>query len=259
MRFYLGTDEANWLWTGHNRHPLFVSRRRIVRYKKLQPANTRWALDSGGFTELNMYGRWQTTPHQYAAQVQRFVNEIGQLDWAAPQDWMCEPQVLRRTGLTVEQHQALTVRNYIDLKTISPQLPFIPALQGWHADDYLRHVDMYQHAGIDLTAVPIVGMGTFCRRASTRPVQQLVQRLANDGLNMHGFGVKQDGLPIMGHHLHSSDSMAWSLTARFAQTRLCDEPHRATKCVHCRTWAQQWADRVITHIGTQPEQLSYAL
>ena len=96
-----------------------------------------------------MYGEWRTTPHQYVALVQRYVNEIGWLDWAAPQDWMCEPFVLAKTGKTITEHQRLTVNNYLDLKTLSPQLPIIPALQGWQPDDYLRHAEMYEHAGIE--------------------------------------------------------------------------------------------------------------
>lgn len=255
MRFYLGTDDPHWLWDNPPPHPLFISRRRLQRYKNLKPAKTTWALDSGGFTELNMYGEWKTPPHTYIALVQRYVNEIGNLDWAAPQDWMCEPTVLAKTGKTVEQHQQLTINNYLTLKTLSPQLPIIPALQGWHPDDYLRHRDMYDRAGIDLTKAERVGMGTFCRRANLQPVQNLVYRLWEDGLKMHGFGVKQDGLPIMGHHLASADSLAWSLTARLSPTRLCGQHHRAQKCSHCRTWATVWADRVVACVGTAPYQL----
>lgn len=256
MKFYLGTDDPHWLWDNPPPHPLFISRRRLQRYKNFKPAKTTWALDSGGFTELNMYGEWKTPPHTYIALVQRYVNEIGNLDWAAPQDWMCEPTVLAKTGKTVEQHQQLTINNYLTLKTLSPQLPIIPALQGWHPDDYLRHRDMYDRAGIDLTKAERVGMGTFCRRANLQPVQNLVHRLWNDGIKMHGFGVKQDGLPIMGHHLASADSLAWSLTARLSPTRLCGQHHNAQKCSHCRTWATMWADKVIASIGTGHYQMA---
>ena len=244
MQFYLGTDEPSWLWAEPMRHRLFVSRRRLQRLKRLQPAVNRWALDSGGFTELNLYGEWRTTPHRYVALVQRYINEIGSLDWAAPQDWMCEPFVLAKTGKTVTEHQQLTVNNYLDLKTLAPQLPIIPALQGWQPDDYLRHLEMYDKAGIDLTQAPTVGMGTFCRRANLQPLQQLVTHLHDAGLSMHAFGVKQDGVPMMGHFLQSADSLAWSFTARYAKRRLCGKQHRAARCNHCKTWAAQWADNI---------------
>lgn len=258
MRFYLGTDHASWLWKEPPPYPLFISRRVLEPYRTLKRAQTRWALDSGGFTELNMFGEWRTTPYEYVAKVQRYMDEIGSLDWAAPQDWMCEPNVLAKTGLTVLEHQRRTVRNYLDLRTLSPQLPIIPALQGWEPDDYLRHRDMYDRAGIDLTAVPLVGMGTFCRRANLRPVHDLVHRLASDGISMHGFGVKRDGLPVMGPDLASADSLAWSLGARLAPGNLCGVSHKAKKCSHCRRWATMWADRVVASIGTEPLQLSIA-
>lgn len=254
MKFYLGTHLANWLWDNTPPHALFISRRRLQRYKNLKPANTTWALDSGGFTELNLYGRWETTPRQYVAQIQRYKNEIGNLDWAAPQDWMCEPFVLAKTGKTVTEHQQLTVNNYLDLKTLASHLPIIPALQGWEPDDYLRHIEMYDRAGIDLTKAPTVGMGTFCRRANLKPLHNLVYRLQQYGLKMHAFGVKQDGLPVMGNYLQSADSLAWSFTARYAPGQLCDTPHTAKKCANCRTWATRWANNVTRDIGTAPLQ-----
>ena len=45
-------------------------------------------------------------------------------------DWMCEPAMLARTGLTVAEHQAGTVANYLELRAAAPELPFIPVLQG---------------------------------------------------------------------------------------------------------------------------------
>lgn len=256
MIFYLGINDPHWLWDDPPHTALFVSRRRLERYKNFKPAQTRWALDSGGFTELNMHGKWETTPHKYVAQIQRYINELGNLDWAAPQDWMCEPFVLKKTGKTVLEHQQLTVKNFLDLKTLAPTLPIIPALQGWEPDDYLRHAEMYDQAGIDLTKEQRVGLGTFCRRANLHPVQNLVYRLWKDGLKMHGFGVKQDGLPIMGNHLASADSLAWSLTARYSPTYLCGQTHTARNCAHCRTWATKWTQKILQNSGTvgiQPE------
>lgn len=81
MRFYLGTDRANWLWNGQLTDvPLFVSHRTLKRYKTLKPATTRWALDSGGFTELLMYGQWVTKPSEYINAVRRYQDQIGSLD-----------------------------------------------------------------------------------------------------------------------------------------------------------------------------------
>ncbi|MFC4611496.1 hypothetical protein ACFO9E_27445 [Streptomyces maoxianensis] len=50
---------------------------------------TRHALDSGGFTELQNFGRWTITPAQYVSEVRRIRDEVGLLDWAAPMDWNC--------------------------------------------------------------------------------------------------------------------------------------------------------------------------
>lgn len=89
--FYLGTHQPRWL----ERYavPFFVSRRTMPKVK-LPRALARWALDSGGFTELQLYGRWTITPEEYVAEVCRFKMGVGLLDWAAPMDWMCEPQVI---------------------------------------------------------------------------------------------------------------------------------------------------------------------
>jgi hypothetical protein len=138
--FYLGTHHPNWLDLGV---PLFISDRRLRGYRRLPRARSVWALDSGGFTELSRYGAWQRgpSPAQYAARVRRYRDEIGHLAWAAPQDWMCEPIVIHGgavggqrfagTGLSVAEHQARTVANYLELRSLAPELPFVPVLQGW--------------------------------------------------------------------------------------------------------------------------------
>ncbi len=82
--------------------------------------------------------------------------------------------------------------------------------------DYLDCVRLYASAGIDLAALPRVGLGSVCRRQSTAEIAVIVAALARRGLRLHGFGVKTGGLHLYGHQLASADSMAWSYTARRA-------------------------------------------
>src|SRR5437763_3121324 len=108
--FYLGAHHPHWLALLDL--PLFVSRRRLAGRRTLPRARAAWALDSGGFTELSMHGRWTLAPAAYAAEVRRYHDAIGRLTFAAPQDWMYEPHMLARTGMTVLEHQQRTVDNY---------------------------------------------------------------------------------------------------------------------------------------------------
>jgi len=248
--FYLGTHVPNWLWRTDVRHPLFVSNRTLGRYKKLKKANVRWCLDSGGFTELGMFGTWLTTPYQYVQNVFRYWDEVGSMDWASPQDWMCEPQMLKKTGKTVKEHQHLTCHNFVLLRQLAPDMPIIPVLQGWMPDDYLQHAKMYSEYGVGLNEEPTVGVGSVCRRAKVDGMKQIFDDLSNDGLRLHGFGLKKDGIKLFGDSLQSSDSMAWSFGARMAGRKgvySCGTKHDTTKnCANCIDWAQMWADKVLT-------------
>lgn len=166
MRFYLGTHRPHWL--GDERFagvPLFLSRRMLDRYATPPRAATDFALDSGGFTELQMHGRWTSTPAQYAEEALRYRRAYGaRLQWVAPQDWMCEPIVIaggsaargivfRGTGLDVEEHQRRTVKNFVALRRLLGAL-VIPVLQGWSLADYWRCVDLYGRAGVRLADEP---------------------------------------------------------------------------------------------------------
>jgi hypothetical protein len=169
FRFFLGTHHTHWLAKAGV--PLFVSRRRLLRLRTLPRALAPWALDSGAFSELAMHGAWTVGPREYAADVRRYGDEIGLLAWAAPQDWMCEPGMLGRTGLTVDEHQRRTVANFLELRTLDA--PVIPVLQGWTSADYLRHVDAYDRAGVDLRGT-LVGVGTICRRQRSRDASAIL-------------------------------------------------------------------------------------
>src|SRR5258707_12579758 len=103
LSFYLGAHQPHWLWRAG--FPLFVSHRQLARRpRSLRPASCRWALDSGGFTELSLHGRGLTPAEDYAAAVTRYAERIGGLDFAAPPDWMCGPCMGARPALSWAAH-----------------------------------------------------------------------------------------------------------------------------------------------------------
>lgn len=246
MVFYLGTHEPSWLT--RTARPLCISRRRLARYRTWPRALGPWMLDSGGFTELSLSGRWQTSPQAYAADARRALLEIGGLCAAAPQDWMCEPLMLARTALSVPEHQRRTIDSYRQLQDLAPEVPWFPVLQGWDPADYLHHVDAYAAAGVDLSTLPLVGVGTVCRRQHTAALSAVIEPLAALGLPLHGFGIKLQGLESAGTLLASADSLAWSYHAR----RNPPLPGcRHASCSNCFRFATTWADRIQTH-ATRP-------
>jgi hypothetical protein len=264
MQFYLGTHQPHWLkderFAGV---PLFVSRRTLNKLKTPPRAGTSFALDSGGFTELQMYGRWTLNAAQYAEEVGRYIRHYGRrLRWVAPQDWMCEPLVLaggkaargiifKGTGLTVEEHQRRTVRNFIELRGLLGEV-VIPVLQGWKLQDYWRCQEMYADAGVDLASERTVGVGTICRRQATNEATQIMQTLAVDGLRLHGFGFKKTGLANCHQFMASADSTAWSDTARQNPVLLPGHgfpgpgrPRGHINCANCAEYALQWRDELL--------------
>jgi hypothetical protein len=239
--FLLGTHQPGWL--ARLDVPLMVSHRTLRTRQTLPRALGPWALDSGGFTELALHGRWQTTTAAYAAAVARYADQIGRLAWAAPQDWMCEPAMVARTGLSVARHQALTVDNYCTLRQLAPTLPFVPVVQGWDLPSYLACVTRYQASGVDLTAAPLVGLGSVCRRQASGEIAAIAAELARAGLRLHGFGVKLRGLAGYADLLDSADSLAWSYAARRRPPLPGCHGHKT--CANCPRYALGWRARVL--------------
>jgi hypothetical protein len=268
--FLLGTHQPGWL--SRAGVPLFVSDTRLRGYKTLPRAAAPWAPDSGGFTALKQEGRWTVRPIDYIRRLRRYRDEIGNMLWAAPQDWMCEPIIInggwvngqyfvgthrfldphniRTDADMIAEHQRRTVLNYVELRTLDASLPIIPVVQGWQPGDYLRCVELYWTlARIDLTATPLVGVGSVCRRQGTHEAGQILAALHRAGLTrLHGFGFKVDGIAAYGHLLASADSMAWSDGARKYGRRTgllmpgCTPgPHHPAKnCANCLPYALRW-------------------
>ncbi|GLZ30826.1 hypothetical protein Lesp02_30150 [Lentzea sp. NBRC 105346] len=245
MKFFLGIHQPIWL-TRVRDIPLLVSHRRLGHRRTLPRSVTEWALDSGGFTELQLHGHWQTNEKDYVQAVRRYADEIGNLAWAAPQDWMCEQSILKRTGLTVREHQRRTVRNLVRLRELAPEVPWVPTLQGWKLSDYERCADLYHRAGIDLAAEPLVGIGTVCRRQSSADVELIMRTFATRNLNLHGFGIKITGLNRYAETLSSSDSMSWSRRGRYIPG--CGPSHRTES--NCLRFALSWYRRIQTTLGS---------
>ncbi len=256
--FWLGTGETHWVETLNV--PLFVSARRLDRLRgrgdKFRHAGTPTAIDSGGFTELSMFGGWQTSADDFGGRMYRFMDEgFGYVSWAAPQDWMCEPDMIAKTGLSVREHQERTVENFLYLREEFSHAPWIPVLQGYQLDEYLECERMYQDAGVDLTA-SLVGLGSVCRRQNTDDIGRIVATFAGKGYRLHGFGVKADGLRRYGHLLESADSQAWSFGARQRKIKLDGCAH-AGPCSSCPRYALQWRETVLA--AMRADQRGYEL
>lgn len=241
FKFYLGTHETHWL--NQSFKPLFVS---INRFRKRSwiPKDIQcdWALDSGGFTELTLHGKYIHSYKQYASEVQHLFNTTQPMDFAAPQDWMCEPFMIKKTGLSIARHQVLTTVNFIQLQQHSPHLPFIPVIQGYSKNDYLRHIDLYDKMSINLSSFDRVGVGSVCRRQHTDEIKEIFEAIKNRNIKIHAFGVKTQGLIKYQHLISSADSMAWSFQARHRPPL---KNHQHKTCSNCISYAFLWRENLI--------------
>jgi len=245
--FYLGTHRPAWL--GVAPFPLCISRRQLAKraaqHRGLPRAQHRWLLDSGGFSELTLFGEWRTSTSEYIAEVRHYSQAVGRLELAAPQDWMCEPGMLAKTGKSVAEHQSLTVQNYLELKSRAPELPWFPVLQGWWPADYLRHIEAYSRAGVELADERVVGLGSVCRRQGTLLIAQIVEGLCELGLRLHGFGFKVSGLRRAWKSLRSADCAAWSAEAG-RKPPLPGHSHK--HCNNCYDYAGLWRARILSEL-----------
>lgn len=249
--FFLGAPDASWL--PRSSTPLMLSRSRLADRKAPLPTSAvPWYLDSAAFTELEQHGRWTLDAYGWAQLARRWGDEAGQLVAIATQDWLCTPTALDRTGLTIERHQDLTTLSYLELREYAPELPWVPTLQGWLAEDYLEHAALYELLGVDLAAQPLVGVGSIAMRQEGPEAERILWAVHDVlGLrNVHAYGAKELGLRRWGWAVSSADSMAWSMIARREARKACAADH--ADCRNCITWAEQWA-RIVAPLVGGPE------
>lgn len=238
--FYVGLHQPS---DAQHFERAFVSVNRLRGRRK--PVGAReWIMDSGAFTEIATHGCYRQGVESYAAEVNRWAYPGSGLVAAVAQDWMCEPWMVAKTGLSVAAHQRLTIERYDALLPLVRGVYVMPVLQGYLAADYLLHLDMY---GDRLAPGAYVGVGSVCKRNTNVGAIEgilLAIKRARPDLRLHGFGLKSTALgsALVRDALHSADSMAWSFSAR-RQGRNANDWREA----------RRWVDR----IEGQPVQMGW--
>lgn len=212
MQFYVGLHQPS---DAHHFERCMVSINRLENRRSDFPANT-WMLDSGAFMVLKQHGRYLTPAAAYGQQVKRWA-KCGNLVAASSQDYMCEPFILARTGLSVLEHQRLTIERYDVIRAeVAGAAYILPVLQGFRPQEYVAHIRQY---GDRLAMGAWVGVGSVCKRntdPSAIKAVLLAIKAERPDLRLHGFGVKTTELQsgTIRSLLHSADSMAWSFADR---------------------------------------------
>jgi len=194
----------------------FISAHALRRRRSSFPVRW-WVLDSGAFRTIELHGGYPHGVEEYAALIRRYAGN-GRLLAAVSQDYMCEGFMLAKTGLTVAEHQRLTIERYDALLACDVAgVRIMPVLQGYAPEDYAAHVRAY---GDRLAPRAWVGVGSVCKRngrpGAIEAVLLAIKRERPD-LRLHGFGTKLTALgsQLVRRLLFSADSMAWSFAARY--------------------------------------------
>ncbi len=186
MTFFIGLHQPS---DAHHFDRCMISIDRLRGRKGGFPVG-EWMLDSGAFTELATHGRYREEPEAYAAAVNRWAVN-GRLICAVTQDSMCEPFMLTKTGLTIQQHQQRTIERYDRIRAaVAPHLHVLPVLQGYAPEEYVAHIRQY---GGRLPFGMWVEVGSVCKRNGNPKALEAVlpaSKTERPDLRLHGFGLK---------------------------------------------------------------------
>lgn len=210
-RFFVGLHQPS---NAQHFSSSFISVNRLRNRRGLVTGG-QWIMDSGAFTEISKHGGYRHSVEEYAESVKRW-NAHPDCVGVVSQDYMCEPFILEKTGMTVGEHQRLTIERYDTLLHAAPGCNILPVLQGYQPAEYADHLEQY---GERFPLNSWVGVGSVCKRNSTPDsVFQVLSAIKSvrPDLNLHGFGLKITALKAscIRELLFSADSMAWSYHAR---------------------------------------------
>lgn len=200
---------------------LFISITRLMNRRstlKFQD-DAEIIIDSGAFNELRKWGKYRYSVQEYGATLKMLKSLFGEhLIAAVTQDYMCESFMLDRTGLTVAEHQRLTIERYDALLQCETGCYIMPVLQGYKPEEYVDHIKQY---GNRLATGMWVGVGSVCKRngdpGAIERVLMAIHAVRPD-LRLHGFGLKKTALKsgIVWKLLYTCDSLASSFRERMA-------------------------------------------
>ena len=202
------------------------------------------ALDSAGFVAASRYNGfpWEVDDYLDLAASAPWL-------WWASMDWCVEPEIAHAEDAVLDRISG-TVRlnvqclNGADRRGIADR--FVPVIQGWHPEHYLRCLERMPFA-LDF---PLVGVGSMCRRHvdgeyGIHNVLDVLDR-AFDGseTRFHLFGLKSQGMSAARSHprVASCDSQAYGVAARQEALKLrCGKPDTLVAGVMERWFEQQCA------------------
>lgn len=215
MRFFVGLHQPS---DAKHFDAAFVSVGRL-RNRKSDFEVGDWIMDSQAFSTIAMHGGYPHPVEEYAAHIRRW-KSCGNLLAAVSQDYMCEPVMLNKTGLTVAEHQRLTIERYDALLRCETGCYIMPVLQGYEPEEYVSHIRQY---GARLAHGAWVGVGSVCKRnASPCLILDVLIAIKTErpDLGLHAFGLKTTALAhgTIRALLETSDSMSWSFEARKKKT-----------------------------------------
>jgi len=165
-------------------------------------------IDSGGFSLM-----LETGEHDPVSEYMAFVEEHD-ANYAALQDYPCEPSILEKYDRSVKDHQYMTVEaaaeNLAYIQDNNIDVEPVAVLQGWEVDDYLECIDLFRDAGV---MTDYIGVGSVCRRNAEEDIRDVLTTIRSElpDKEIHAFGVKKSVLryPDVWAALSSVDSSAW--------------------------------------------------
>lgn len=204
------------------------------------------ALDSGGFVAAVRYRGFPWT-------VRAYLDLCAAAPWAwfASMDLCVEPEVAADRDEVLDRISG-TVRLNRDclrearLRGIADR--FVPVIQGWRVDDYLRCLDLMP----DLDEFPIVGVGSMCRRHVEGPtgvlqvVHELDQALGDSPARLHLFGLKSQGMEAVRAHprVWGFDSQAYGVAARQDARKARASKSNAYLAAVMERWCERQRERL---------------
>lgn len=266
MKFYIGVNQYQQLsWV--EKH--FIYSYQLARRRKhpwMVPDRLNWIMDSGSFSELKMNGKYTFTPQEYFNTIEHW-----QPDIFVNMDYMCEPNQLEKTGMTVDQHQLLSLENQIQLKELledswmNGHVELMGVIQGWTPLDYEDHIQLLKDHDM---IMPYMGIGSVCRRGDTNQILKVIKTVSKQLPNtkLHGFGVKTDILsnPLPHMVLDSVDSQAWCMAGNYGENaeymkkclhhewKRC--PKNTEDCRNCGRFMNTWLEKNLNKIDTWSKQ-----